>query len=60
MCKTQAWAPPGFTRVGYWEKSAKETEKEQTERPEENWEASERHPQDASESAESNQLYQIH
>lgn len=44
MSKTQARAPPVFTSVGYWEKSAKETEKEQMERPEENWEASERHP----------------
>ena len=39
MSKTQARAPPVFTSVGYWEKSAKEME-----RPEENWEASERHP----------------
>ena len=27
MSKTQAWAPPVFTSVGYWEKSAKETER---------------------------------
>lgn len=44
MSKTQARAPPVFTSVAYWEKSAKETEKEQMERPEENWEASETHP----------------